>query len=513
MKEKIAFRTLDEIKKMFEEQQNSKFKTQNYHNDHIFNFFKDLKSDENIEFNFENIKRSLTLDSFKDNKKTILLIGEVQSGKTRNMLKMLDYVLNEKDYHDVFWICGTNNNLLSQSIKRLRDEENLDLHSYEIGYLEYLKSKETPVTLKREIELRDKVLAVSLKNKLQLENLNRGITFADTLCSERNLLIIDDECDFMSLSKDNNSNEIKANHKLLMSLLNNKVYKKTAYVGVTATPYGNFNYERSKDLFPEEVVLLNRSKTEYTGLNWFNERSKDIYINLNTEKTDENQYTIDVAIINHAHAIYKNPKKFSEMLINIDLDILNHDIYSSKVNKSLRNWIRLYENNFQTFKIELNKCLKILNHPTKDIDTEVFYKIIKEIKKDEIFILNGDNSQNDKFQSGRQNAIIIGGVMVSRGYTFENLKTEIMINAPKAENKVNIGVLLQRARWFGYRRESEKYMRIILNSKIIKSYHEAEIVQSELFSFFGQTGVFKRPHEITEHLEVISRKLNYLEVK
>jgi hypothetical protein len=68
-------------------------------------------------------------------------------------------------------------------------------------------------------------------------------------------------------------------------------------------------------------------------------------------------------------------------------------------------------------------------------------KITNKIKN--IFLLNSDNE--NEFQSGKcKFSIIIGGTMISRGFTFKYLNTELILNAP--DENIAIDTLLQRAR-------------------------------------------------------------------
>jgi len=62
--------------------------------------------------------------------------------------------------------------------------------------------------------------------------------------------------------------------------------------------------------------------------------------------------------------------------------------------------------------------------------------------------------------------------MISRGITFKYLLTAVNINTPKTI--IGYDVLMQRARWFGYRKDIFEQMTIILNKKMYEEYENAD---------------------------------------
>ena len=94
-------------------------------------------------------------------------------------------------------------------------------------------------------------------------------------------------------------------------------------------------------------------------------------------------------------------------------------------------------------------------------------------------------ADEDNFYESKKNGlnIIVGGSLVSRGFTFNNLLVEIILNSP--EQKIPADTLLQRARWFGYRRASNryKYMKIIMSPHIYNSFAEFIALQKCMFEY------------------------------
>ena len=101
--------------------------------------------------------------------------------------------------------------------------------------------------------------------------------------------------------------------------------------------------------------------------------------------------------------------------------------------------------------------------------------IVKKIIEENAFVLLNSESDGENFKSGKnQFCIVVGGFMVSRGFTFDNLTTELFLNIPNG--KITVDTLLQRCRWFGNRtlNNRNKFLRIITNEKIVNALKQAE---------------------------------------
>ena len=85
---------------------------------------------------------------------------------------------------------------------------------------------------------------------------------------------------------------------------------------------------------------------------------------------------------------------------------------------------------------------------------QLVWKYSEKMNKVNIKVVNSDSVEEGDLEA--KYTILIGGRKLSRGYTIKNLHRMFMFNAPKAEIKDdedklrNYGVLLQKARWFGY---------------------------------------------------------------
>ncbi|MEG1009831.1 MAG: Z1 domain-containing protein [Clostridia bacterium] len=125
-------------------------------------------------------------------------------------------------------------------------------------------------------------------------------------------------------------------------------------------------------------------------------------------------------------------------------------------------------------------------------------EIINYIKENNSFYtLNGkaESGKGNFLEKTFNHEIIIGGVMLSRGVTFENLITELIVNDVET---VYVDTLLQRCRWFGYRNKISKYMKIILPTRV----HDALKIAKKYVNLFSP-GI--------QDYETIKRNLIYLD--
>jgi hypothetical protein len=132
----------------------------------------------------------------------------------------------------------------------------------------------------------------------------------------------------------------------------------------------------------------------------------------------------------------------SEFLINIDSLKQKHNQICKIVIQELEN---LYKNidNSSFFKDYYN-IYKSLTKNNDEINIDKLKQIIKKnLFNTSIRIINGEN--NETYRSGNDNfVIIIGGNIISRGFTFENLITELILNSPLEQPSMD--TMLQRAR-------------------------------------------------------------------
>lgn len=364
--------------------------------------------------------------------KKLLVHGDVQSGKTRNLIEFIKRQTSIEP-HFIIFLTGTKNNLLKQNGGRFRDE--FQKMNEELGFKKYVTSSKEKLDdagiflINNFISNGVTYITSELKRPQQLTNLYH-------IAKEINgkILIIDDEGDEASLAK--NTGE-KIND--IVNLDN------VRFISITATPYRNLYYNEK---FYDKFIKLTPGEN-YKGLGDFD----DNYILIKREEVGMDEKTILNPLISWAHKITStNSFPNSQILFNFSLWKDQHKDVSRSITNFLRNGLnKLLENNI--------------------INREI-YDFLHNFPTDNIFISNSDMDREttDHYEKIMDKGywIIIGGGNLSRGVTYKNLLYEVMINSPDIPNP---GVLLQRARWFGYK-EYYKDIRIYTTPDVVESFRE-----------------------------------------
>lgn len=185
-----------------------------------------------------------------------LVLGYVQSGKTSNFTAVMAKAA-DAGYRLVVVLSGVHNNLRRQTQLRL-DEQVVDLNPLSWVPLTTEQAdfgrpvRALPLLAQPGLRL----LAVVKKNAKRLNNL---VTWLDDagkagILERCPILVIDDEADQASLNTKKEEDERAAINALILRLLD---LPKVAYVGYTATPFGNLFVDASvpEDLYPRDFIV------------------------------------------------------------------------------------------------------------------------------------------------------------------------------------------------------------------------------------------------------------------
>ncbi|MDR2369625.1 MAG: Z1 domain-containing protein [Mycoplasmataceae bacterium] len=397
----------------------------------------------------------------KTNKQRILLICQVQSGKTKKIIELISSYSSSRDIAIVFG--GTTNVLTEQTFKRFKSDLLSDTKEIRIFSLDKVNNIWLYTSNKNSFF----PVLVVIKGKMSLQ-LIENLLETDDLWNKR-ILLIDDESDYASVNNSRHEDKRSAISEII-----EKIYEKSKiciFFQVTATPFANIlssaKYDDIQMLMPND---------EYTGSKFFLNK-KNFYKLIDADKSKRETWkeSIDLSLatwlVSTANYILNtNSEIKSEFLINIDLKTPSHD----EIRKLIYKRVSLYKR----YPDKINNFIeKALNDLTinESIKANIFNKIptiVQTISKDNSIVVLNSTDDSSIYQSGMfRFAIIIGGNVISRGITFKYLVTQLMLNSPN-EDRV-IDTLLQRARWFGYRHEHDeiqKYMNVFLNQNILDVY-------------------------------------------
>lgn len=434
----------------------------------------------NIEENKQNFIQQNINNILSDNKiekERVLCIGKVQSGKTRNIIELINKS-DELGYDLVLFFGGTNKLLKNQSASRLRQDLTsnnfFDFSSSWISNLGVLLNSNKKV-----------VLTVMKINK-DLDDIYKAIKNLDL--TNKKIMIIDDECDYGSINTKSDSSPSEIHKKI--ELIFERIHK-GKLISFTATPFANILNSKNidKDNFSKTKIVVLQNSDQYWGLSEFNKIQDKTYLSL-FEDNDKASYDIDSILVTlFVHILFIIKKSINEnidissfksqCLINIDSNTLVHEVVKDSVYKSLEFIAKGYK--LFDFLIKITNRLnaeefKSINNVTfENLYRQKMIQIAKEYLinwNKSIIVLNKENKNDDLSELDYNHQIIIGGVLLSRGVTYENLSTELLLNYPK--DMIAIDTLLQRCRWFGYRSQNSKYMHIIMTNKLKKVFQIAE---------------------------------------
>lgn len=402
-----------------------------------------------------------------DTEKTILLYGAVQSGKTRNILNILDKVFEKNKSNIVFYVAGNTNELKEQNHKRFKkhfiDKDINVLDTNPKMLTEYINEIIT-----------GKTIFVVLKQ--HLNSVADSIVF---YLKNNKILVIDDEADDHSLSE-----------KSLVSYNRIKMAG-ASIISCTATPFLNLYrnqsfYERYYKLIPGEG---------YSGIDDF----IDNEVLLDDELSDID--LLKFSLLEWASDILDSKviKDDAQILFNNSTKKDDHDDYAKK----LFEICATIAHNYKGFEMVPNYKLR---HDIEDIQS-----VIVKALKNGIKIANSEYKDKPEHKvSNKGYEIIIGGILLSRGITYENLLSEVMINIGDTAQGHTI---LQRARWCGYRITEEgksfkNEIKIYLNKEAREAYREVSNIHKLTRDF-----LLDSERSYTELIDSISEGFSIIKFK
>lgn len=238
-----------------------------------------IEATEEIEKTTTRILNRLKPKTQADKPNKGLVIGNVQSGKTANMVALMTMAA---DWGWNFFIIfsGTIDNLRQQTLNRLRNDLRSDGSTIEWNLYDQLSHKNSNQLQDMNLSSnnRSRYYTVVLKNKTRLNNLVRWLNKDLNKKQQLKVLIIDDEADQAGVNTASIAeSELSAINKSIKQIIFNKDHKNKPtnkgyfsmnYIGYTATPYANVLNESPDDpesFFPDDFVATLQPSNEYFG--------------------------------------------------------------------------------------------------------------------------------------------------------------------------------------------------------------------------------------------------------
>lgn len=398
---------------------------------------------------------SETIKTLESGAKSFVIYGEPQSGKTEFMIALVCKLI-DMGKKTIFVVMNDNTELENQNFDRFHSASELNptpMRDYE---LKDLSNNELKVKRQRIIFCR--------KNSKNLQKLIELTRWMD------DRVIIDDEADYASPNARINKADVTAINKFLEQLGQfNNGDERGIYIGVTATPArldlnNTFANDASKWVFLE-------SHTHYKGHSFFfpltkkdAEQSNYNLIKLPDETDDPRllrssvfRFMIRVALLN----LHPSSETTAySMLIHTAGKTNDHETDQTAVLKILSTLSNPNGSKYRQYAGELYKISEqiVSNSKADFVPKELWEFVMRNIGKKDVLVINHKNDSGNVKRSGQPKALFtfaIGGNIVSRGLTFENLLTFYF--SRNVKNKLQQNTYIQRARMFGWRPYSKHF--------------------------------------------------------
>jgi hypothetical protein len=393
-----------------------------------------------------------------------LLLGEVQSGKTSQILGLIAGSADTDEGFKVFVLLTTDNTALQQqTLKRAlasMDTFNVCDEHDEVRFMEVGARRPSLVVLK--------------KNSNILKSW-RNILASSGFCSGRPIFVVDDEADAASLNTLINKQEQSTINSHLEAILN--LSTSSFYLQVTATPQSLFLQSEESGWRPAFVHYFPPGKN-YLGGSFFyskphpftNRMTEDdelAYLLNHKEVPEGLKIAIENYLVTAAHTVGKFHSKVCNFLIHPSSKISDHEIIKDAVTKYL-DYIFMNLDSREMV-IRLEAAWTDLKKSRPDITS--FEEIINYLLSKPEIAVRAMNSapQNDSHLSYDEGLnIVIGGNSLGRGVTFKSLQTVYYCRSAKSPQA---DTFWQHCRMFGYDRDP-LLMRVFMPEALFNLFSE-----------------------------------------
>ncbi|WP_339235710.1 Z1 domain-containing protein [Oceanobacillus sp. FSL W7-1281] len=223
---------------------------------------------------------SKLLETSTTSKKPGMLLGHIQSGKTRSFLGSMGLGF-DNGFEVVIILTKNSNALVKQTFERVESEFTECIEEDELAIYDIMKM---PVKL-RKFEMKKKLVIVLKKEKKNMQRLERLLFDMYPDLTARKMLFIDDEADFASVAYDNVKDKNIIDLKVIAGQIDQirARLEDAAYLQVTATPYSLYlqpddmtihehkTFQPKRPAFTELVPVHDK----YVGGEMYFEKSKE----------------------------------------------------------------------------------------------------------------------------------------------------------------------------------------------------------------------------------------------
>lgn len=392
----------------------------------------------------------------------VLLLGNVQSGKTAQVLGVLS-ALADNDHKVFLYLTTDSVDLQEQTVKRAKTNlKNFIVLSEndDRSFMEVMKAN-------------NPILVVIKKNARVLKRWRNLFTSQNSLKGYP-LVIVDDEADAASLNTnaDKHDKDASTINKLLSDIKNSCC--QSLFIQLTATPQSLLLQHDESDWQPEFIHFFEAGE-KYIGGNFvFSDPPCYIVRFINSELDDMKDESGEIAegvkqallsfMITSAEFALCG-KTNCNFALHPSYKILDHQAFSQKIQAFLNDLVQAINNgeniadSFKENYLDLQKTKPDIHH-----FEEIYEKLTALLENKQICTLVVNSQTEADFNLEEGFNIIIGGNVIGRGLTIPKLQT---VYYSRTAKKPNADTFWQHSRIFGYDRD-KSLLRLYIPSDV---YH------------------------------------------
>lgn len=397
-----------------------------------------------------------TVDGFMEKftalelKKTqnVLMLGNVQSGKTAQVLGILSALADDGDHKIFLYLTTDSVDLQDQTFERAKDS--LD---------KFIVLSETDDSSFTQIMKADNPILVVIKKNANILKRWRNLFASQESLKGYPLVIVDDEADAASLNT--NADKRNKDASTINNLLNEikNTCCQSLFIQLTATPQSLFLQHEESNWKPEFVHFFEAGE-RYIGGNFvFSDPPSYIvrFIDPELDAMQDESNEIANGVSQALQSFLLTCAEFDlcgksncNFALHPSYKIQDHKTFAHKIRACLNDLVQAV-NNDENFANSFFDSYQDLKQTKPDIHHfEDIYKrltTILENKQINIVVLNSKTESNFKLDQGFN--IIIGGNVIGRGLTIPKLQT---VYYSRTAKKPNADTFWQHSRIFGYDR-------------------------------------------------------------
>ena len=395
--------------------------------------------------------------------KNVLLLGNVQSGKTAQVLGVLSALADDGDHKVFLYLTTDSVDLQEQTVKRAKD----NLKNF------IVLSENDDRSFIQVMKANNPILVVIKKNARVLKRW-RNLFASQNSLKGYPLVIVDDEADAASLNtnSDKPAKDASTINKLLNDIKNSCC--QSLFIQLTATPQSLLLQHEESDWQPEFIHFFEAGE-KYIGGNFvFSDPPSYIVRFIDSELDDMKDESGEIAegakqallsfLITCAEFALCD-KTNCNFALHPSYKIQDHQAFSKKIQAFLNDLVQAVNNgedlagSFKESYWDLQKTKPDIHHFDKIYEK---LTVLLENKQISTLVVNSQTEADFDLEKGFN--IIIGGNVIGRGLTIPKLQT---VYYSRTAKKPNADTFWQHSRIFGYDRD-KSLLRLYIPSDV---YH------------------------------------------